>query len=310
MLDTILDEIKSEVGYFNKKTNQDTRKVTSLRQQIKSDISFNRDPDDDDAPEKVETKVVMGPNGMRRVVEVDSATGEEVDPLNGLGTVRYLYQLAEPNENDRALGVDPSKGSGLYSKIDRYKQLSKTLQDPTKNPERLTLSTVHSVKGAQWKHTALCMSYGFFPANRQDKSVDLESELAKMGATLPWSGPEREEAKAKSHAHIEDPMTAERNLAYVGVTRAETDLQIICSQERVPKKLRENGPVVSQFVGEARLQIGQNVNPVSPQKDLDEESVEVKTASASWVFAHGDADLDHYLEASDISTSYTYGRTL
>lgn len=296
MLNKILDDVSVDVGYFNKKTQQDTRKRVTLKQQLKEDISFNRDPDEDDSTGNTIKTVVEDADGVRRIVEVDEATGEEIAAGAGLGTVRYLYQLAEPNDNDRALGVDPQKGSDFYRKIDRYKQISKELQDKDKYPDRLTLSTVHSVKGAQWKHTALCMSVGFFPPVFTAKVTSLEQELGKVGATIPWPPEQRQEAIASSHAHLDDdPLRQERNLAYVGITRAETDLTIICSQERVK---RDNSPI-SMFVREAGLQVGQNVSPGVPAPAPEE----VKTASAPWVHAHDDEALYPYLGESD-----SYGR--
>lgn len=287
ILDRILNGIKTEVGYYNKKTGQDTRKTVSLKDQIRGDIAYNRNPDDDE-DEKTEKKVITDENGTRRVVEVDPATGQEVDQLAGLGTVRYLYDIARPNTTDEAVGTDPTQAKGFYAKMDRYKETSKRLQDPKVNPDRLTLSTVHSVKGAQWDHVALCCSPGFFPVKRKEETTGLEEQLAKINAKIPWPADERAKCVDHAHAHIEDPMTSERNLAYVGVTRAKTDLKVICSQERVKKKSPSDPPQLGMFVNEAKLVPGQNVQPAPPPEPV------VKTA---FVIDVPD-DFDRYLPAS------------
>ena len=304
-LNRIMDGVKTEVGYYNKRTGQDTRKTISLRQAIKEDVAFNRNPDEDDAPSKVEKRIIIDEKGVRQEVDVDIETGEPVDPLAGLGTVRYLYQLAEQNENDKVLGVDPSKGEDFYRKIDRYKTISKELQDPKKNPDRMALSTIHSVKGAQWRHVALCMSPGFFPVQRKSESTDLQNELDKVNAKVPWNG--REEAIQKAHSHMEDPMVAERNLAYVGVTRAKEDLMVICSQQRVNRKSGMDGPVLGQFVVEAGLKRGQNVAPADVAAPAAPEPTPVPPESgktAAWAFDHEEEDSTNYF----LDDSYSYNR--
>jgi superfamily I DNA/RNA helicase len=267
LLNRILDGITTEVGYYNKKTQQDTRKTVSLKQSIKESIAFNRNPDDDEPAPDSEKKVTIDEHGTH-LTDPNAPPGEgapaseKPDPLAGLGTVRYLFDIARPNSKDQALGVNPGEATGFYRKLDRYKTESRKLQDKNLNPDQLSLSTVHSVKGAQWDHVALCCSYGFFPGKKKDDSTLLETELQKLGARIPWPPDEREYAVKRAHTHIEDRMISERNLAYVGITRAKTDLQVICSQERVKRKPGDP-PTLGVFVREAGLAPGQNVHPES-----------------------------------------------
>lgn len=121
----------------------------------------------------------------------------------------------------------------------------------------------NSVKGAQWNHVALCMSHGFFPGIRKDEADDLSGELQRLGLADPRDPAKHAEAAARLQSLDEDPMTADRNLAYVGVTRAKEDLTIVCSQERVPPKLAEGGPRLGKFVYEAGWHIGENVAPTA-----------------------------------------------
>jgi superfamily I DNA/RNA helicase/intein/homing endonuclease len=263
-LNSILDTVKVETGYLNRRTGEDTRKTTTLREQIRADISFNRDPEEDGTSDE-EKKVVLDDTGkpVEDPEEKEKADAEE-DPIKGLGTVRYLFQLAEPNDKDKAIGLDPSNGRDFYRKIDRYKQIAKELQDPEKYPDRLTLSTIHSVKGAQWNHVALCMSHGFFPGLGKDEADALSAELQRLGLKDPRDPAKHAEAATKLRSIDEDPMTADRNLAYVGVTRAKEDLTIVCSQERVPPKMSVGGPRLGKFVYEAGWHLGENVVPPEP----------------------------------------------
>lgn len=259
VLNMILDRVKATPkGYV--KRGEAPPKSTSLRDQIREDRSFNRDPEEDDE-EVAPQKVTIDENGMKvEQPEDQEKEPENQDPLAGLGAVRYLFQLAEPNEKDHALGVDPTNGRDFYRKIDRYKQVSKDLQDPKKHAERVTLSTIHSVKGAEWENVALCMSYGFFPAVRRDEVDLLSTAFASNKEVDPRDPTVALEARAKLDGIKEDPMTADRNLAYVGVTRAKEKLKIICSQERVPPKLKQSGqPVLGKFALEAGFAPGENV---------------------------------------------------
>jgi len=304
VLNTLLDDVKVESGYLNRKSGQDTRKVTSLRQQLREDIAFIRDPEEDggdDAP----VKVVIDENGMRKEV-VDEKAPVEEDPLKGLGAVRYLFQLAAPNAKDRALGVDPSKGPDFYRKIDRYKQLSAELQDPEKYPDRIALSTVHSVKGKQWEHVALCMSYGFFPGSHKDEKNLLGDLLQKVNKTDPRPAEQHDGAKGRIDSIKEDPMTAERNLAYVGITRAQKDLIVVCSQERVPPKHKQDGPLLGQFAREAKLTIGENVEvPLAPAAPEDTPDAAEVVKVAGWIAVE---DFDQHLPPEAFNDVVSYDR--
>lgn len=306
VLDRILDSISVTNGYVNR--NTDTRKTTTLREQIKGDIAFYRDPEEDDAGETKETRVIIDENGMRKVVQEADPSKVE-DPLAGLGAVRYLYQLAAPNDKDRAMGMDPTTGRDFYRKIDRYKAISEELQDASKHPERIALSTIHSVKGSQWREVALCMSYGFFPGGAGNNEKDrIDAVLQKLNRPDPRPPAAREAASKALKDILEDRMVAERNIAYVGITRAQERLRVVCSQERVPPALSRGGtPVMGMFAREAGLKPGENVPPTGPAKDVAEPTPEIPsggpveplepkfaTDDQGWAFSADDHEGYHY----------------
>jgi len=307
VLDMILDNVKVIPRGYVKRGEQPKPEV-SLRQQIKEDRAFNRDPEEDD--DETASKVVRMDGSGLTVDRPDMS--QDTDPLAGLGAVRYLYQLAEANEKDRVLGVDPQKGSDFYRKIDRYKHASKELQDSSKFPERVTLSTIHSVKGSEWENVALCMSYGFFPPKRKEKVEYLAEVMGYVGEQDPRSPEKYQVGRSALNSIREDPVTAERNLAYVGVTRAKQNLKIVSSQERVSPSMRQgNRPVMGQFVREAGWGVGENVKPPQSESDnpLDQLPTEevlpsegIKTASLDYIY-------DELLppEAFE-ATTYSYGR--
>lgn len=90
----------------------------------------------------------------------------------------------------------------------------------------------NSVKGAQWKTTFVQMPKGKFPIMFKPKPGD------------PPPDPEKEKER------IED----ERRLAYVALTRAAKSLRVLC-----PKAVGGKAAGISEFVDEADLNIGENV---------------------------------------------------
>ena len=99
-------------------------------------------------------------------------------------------------------------------------------------------AVVHnSVKGAQWKNVTVLMPKGLFPMERKPKEDE------------PPPDPAVEAARMK----------AERNLAYVALTRAAVNLEVTCPMNKG----------VSPFVFQAGLAPGENVH--KPSLDQPEE---------------------------------------
>lgn len=251
LLKFILDNMKSRVEGWDKETRKVVVTETSLREQITNDTAVFSDDDGDDAEEEQAPVGEVGEDGQMVVKKKD-----EEKELKGLGAVQFLYALAAPNVNDQEHNTDPSTAQGFVRKLARYAQLSESLRiDPEKwvreqsriadpgqrrsKPPAITLATVHAVKGAEWKNVTALMPKGLFPMERKQKEDE------------PPPDPAEEAARLK----------AERNLAYVALTRAAVNLDVVC-----PMK---NG--ISPFVLQAGLNPGQNVpKPETP---------EVKTAA-------------------------------
>jgi superfamily I DNA/RNA helicase len=258
LLNYVLDNMKSEVTGWDRDARRTVTTTTSLREQITNDVAIYSDDDDDEEEEEKETPTPeIGEEGLMPTQK------KEDQERKGLGAVRFLYELAKPNQNDQVSGTDPSLAKGFVQKVARYSKLAEALRiDPIKwekaqqtleegqrreKPPAITLSTVHSVKGAQWKNVTVLMPKGLFPMERKPKPDE------------PPPDPVEEAARIK----------AERNLAYVALTRAAVNLEVIC-----PLK---NG--VSPFVHEAGLTVGENV-PKAGEDEL--ETVKQAAVEEPW----------------------------
>lgn len=104
----------------------------------------------------------------------------------------------------------------------------------------------NSVKGAEWNTVAVMMPKGIFPFEPKRKPDE------------PPPDPIEEEARMK----------AERNLAYVALTRAAVNLEISCPLQ--------NG--MSPFVFQAGLQVGENV----PKPGMDSQETVKEAAADKW----------------------------
>ncbi len=151
--------------------------------------------------------------------------------------------------------------------------LTKNVPSSSTTPA-ITLSTVHSVKGAEWKNVTVLMPQGIFPLERKRKPDE------------PPPDPVEEAARIKS----------ERNLAYVALTRAAKNLEILCPGEKG----------MSPFVHEAGLHAGQNVE----KPGTDPTAAPVKLASESDLDeSHIDETLAMYSDdVSPMPVSFTYNR--
>jgi superfamily I DNA/RNA helicase len=256
LLNFILDSMPSKVAGWERGRGAFTT-TTTLREQITHDTSIFSDDDDDDDEEETEVAPEISEEGTLNAPKKEEAE----DQGKGLGAVQFLYQLAVPNANDEQNNTDPSTAQGFVAKIARYAKLSETLRiDPDKwereqskigshaKPPAITLSTVHGVKGLEWNNVSVLMPKGKFPPERKPREDE------------PPPDPIEEAEKMK----------AERNLAYVALTRAAVNLEILCPERTGGK---EGG--VSQFVFEAGLKMGENV----PKEPAPAPEVDVKTAA-------------------------------
>ena len=270
LLNYVLDNMSSEIGQYDKVTRVTTVTKTTLREQVSADLAlFSSDDDvEEDDEDDGTLKGQVGEDGQ--MVHEDKDKGAA-----GLGAIQFLVALANPNKNDFSRNTDPSTSQGFVKKIERYSELADTLRidavawekeqakiadesQRRSKPPAVTLSTVHSVKGAEWKNVTVMMPLGVFPLMRKPKPDE------------PPPDPEKEAERIK----------AERNLAYVAITRAAENLNIVCPDNKG----------VSPFVFEAGLKVGQNVpkgmgtEPTTKfSSDLDESHVEetlVKFAAA------------------------------
>jgi hypothetical protein len=142
-------------------------------------------------------------------------------------------------------------------------------------PHRFYVSggtVVHnSVKGAEWKDTTVLMAPGVFPRDHK---------------VAPGEEPPTDE-------ELDAEEVAERNLAYVAMTRAAQNLTILCTQSPGHTGL-------SRFVLEAGLDVGENV-----QKPVAVSQGEPRTAS----WHEKDLDAEYLADLELLATQeYTYER--
>lgn len=250
LLNYVLDSTSSTVSSWDPVARRSVSQTSTLREQISEDVALYSDDEQDVEEEEAKEVTEVGEDGLPQV-KVKSEQGK------GLGAVQFLFELAKSNENDQRELTDPSTSQGYIKKLGRYSKLAESLRiDPTKwekkqqelppglrkeKPPALTLSTVHSVKGAQWKNVTVVMPAGLFPMERKPKPDE------------PPPDPIAEAARMKS----------ERNLAYVALTRAAVNLEITC-----PKGM-------SPFVFDAGLAPGENVKkPGAEPQEVTKESSE------------------------------------
>jgi len=168
----------------------------------------------------------------------------------GLGNVSFLYELIKPDPTEPNL--DASKPLGFKSKMEVYAGRARELridlnawekEQQTKPPEErkpppgVYLGTAHSTKGAEWKNVTCIMAKGTFPFVKRRKPED------------PPPDPQQEM----------EEMESERRLAYVALTRAAVNLQVVA-----PLTNSMGHPAgLSPFVAEAGLSSGENVKTAS-----------------------------------------------
>ncbi len=187
------------------------------------------------------------------VAEGSEGEGETANPLKGLGSISFLFELIRPDPTEP--DVDASTPMGFKHKMERigkrYKDLRTDIDEWNKTqadvpadkkspPPGVYLSTVHSVKGAEWPNvTVLMPGGGGFPMIRAyDKATE-----------------EKRDPTPEEHEQAAKELEAERRLAYVALTRAAENLTVVCPLKNASG--RKAG--VSEFVGEAGL--SGNISP-------------------------------------------------
>jgi superfamily I DNA/RNA helicase len=271
LVSTILDEVKSTVVSWDKEKRKEVTEVRTLRQQISDDLVFSSDEDDEEETDKdaPETPVVTDEGGLAREKKDDN-------PAKGLGAVQFLFLLTEPNKQDADLGIDPTTAQGFMKKLLRIRANADKLRvDPKKwveennrlppdqrrkRPNCIVLSTVHSVKGAEWPDVTVMMKGGKFPfVPKTDSDNALTPEEAA------------------------EQRTAERNLAYVALTRAGQNLTVFAPPD--------SSGHVSPFLAEAGFAEGENVEKPKLEGELPEGPL---SKEAAWgTILHNLYDSDH-----------------
>ena len=261
LLDFILDNMQSKVSSWDSTARKVVTETTSLRQQITNDVAVYSDDDGDEDEEDTKDSIPpeVGDEGLM-------PTKEKATSAKGLGAVQFLYALVKPNEHDQSNATNPEESQGFVQKVARYSKIAESLRiDPDKwekeqlkvdpeqrkeKPPAISLSTVHSVKGAQWRNVTVLMPKGLFPMERKFKPDE------------PPPDPIVEKARMK----------AERNLAYVALTRAAVNLEVTCPMNKG----------VSPFVFQAGLTPGENVT----KPGADQQEVIREASTEVWTPAH------------------------
>ena len=240
---------------------------------------------------------VLMPRQSSHEEESDAPADPDDDPSKKpVGNVEFLFQIAQPDPEHP--DTDPSDPKKFKARIDKLAVGARDLRvdldrwdfeqqklppNERKSPPCVTLSTIHSVKGAQWKNTTVVMAKGVFP---------FEPKPDPNEETLP------PEVQAEIQKERDAEFRTERQLAYVAMTRAAKNLTIVCPAKSVYG--RDAGPSV--FVSEAGLMQGQNVSGKNdPTPDMGTNSTVVSHMIASY-FSSGAPEDPR--EESDGVTSY------
>lgn len=197
----------------------------------------------------------------------ENEEGATANPLKGLGSISFLFELIRPDPTEP--DQDASTPMGFKHKMERigkrYNELRTDIDKWNKEqanlpaeqkapPPGVYLSTVHSVKGAEWPNvTVLMPGGGGFPMIRAyDKATE-----------------EKRDPTPEEHEEAAKELEAERRLAYVALTRAAENLTVVCPLKNASG--RKAG--VSEFVGEAGL--SGSVSPGRVLKAGTEDEVEI-----------------------------------
>lgn len=216
---------------------------------------------------------------LKRLDDEEGSEKVEDPEEAALGTVYFLKTLAQGSKAMENKGLRAENPDDFIQYIRSLNDAAKDLRVDVKawnaeqealypdNPElrkkapAVTLSTIHSIKGAEWPDTTVIMTHGTFPFT--PRPLDNEDKLDP-------------EQQARLAARREEEFLTERQLAYVAMTRASEKLTIV-SQNR----FRGLHIPPSQFIIEAGLVTGENV---TGQPDaIPTDGGEVRTAGAAAV---------------------------
>lgn len=216
---------------------------------------------------------------LKRLDDEEGSEKVEDPEEAALGTVYFLKTLAQGSKAMENKGLRAENPDDFIQYIRSLNDAAKDLRVDVKawnaeqealypdNPElrkkapAVTLSTIHSIKGAEWPDTTVIMTHGTFPFT--PRPLDNEDRLD-------------EEQQARLAARREEDFLTERQLAYVAMTRASEKLTIV-SQNR----FRGRHIPPSQFILEAGLVTGENV---TGQPDaIPPDGGDVRTAAAAVV---------------------------
>jgi superfamily I DNA/RNA helicase len=271
-LATVLDAVADirgrvgEKGYTTKDLFADILQIETVEYVL--DESGKKVP----KPLPLQERLVRTVKSKMQDDDTDESDAEGDTPL---GAINFFYQMLDkdPTETD----IDPMDPHGFMAKVDRFKARAEELRiDPDKwedeqkkkpanerqKPPGVYFGTVHSVKGAEWDDVTVLMPQGVFPMIRSAKE------------------PKRNEVPEDSLVSADAAMESERRLGYVALTRAAKSLTILC-----PKELSGGRPGgISQFVTEAGLKVGSNVETKAPSLATEAviEAAESGEEAASW----------------------------
>lgn len=223
----------------------------------------------------VTVKDVLVPQS--RQLDDEDGANQVLDPEEAaLGTVYFLKTLAVESKAMTSKGMNSSNPDDFVSYIRSLNESAKDLRVNADawdreqealfpdNPElrkkapAVTLSTIHSIKGAEWPDTSVVMTHGTFPF---------------IPRPIPGEENLNEEQRKRLAERREEEFLTERQLAYVAMTRASEKLTVV-SQTR-DSKGRRIPP--STFILEAGLVNGENVKGQPEAPPVTEETV--RTAS-------------------------------
>jgi len=143
-----------------------------------------------------------------------------------------------------ATGVDaPGKVLSLLE-VAQTVSLISTLSEQDKDPNVVTLSTLHAAKGLEWPHVMLVgVCEGMLPFKLRDNP---DADAGSASAT------QRAQAQEAADATLTNHLQEERRLMYVGITRAQRSLAVSWTKKR--KKGREMvAAQPSRFIAEMGL---------------------------------------------------------